>query len=72
MDVLIVNGALVQPPAMLDVFRLGGSSKPSTLVLDDPLVGEICTAEIVTGLKRSFSFFLDLSADLQIPSMGRD
>lgn len=39
-----------------------------TLVLDDPLAGETFIAEI--GLKSSFAFFLDLSADLQIHLKG--
>lgn len=53
------------------MFRLGRSSKLLTLVLDDPLVGEIRAAEILRGLKPSFAFFLDLSADSQIHLMGR-
>lgn len=53
------------------MFRLGRSSKLLTLVLDDPLVGEICIGEILRGLKPSFTFFLDLSADSQIHLMGR-
>lgn len=48
------------------MFRLGRRSKLLTLVLDDPLVGEICIAEMLRGLKPSFAFFLDLSADSQI------
>lgn len=42
-----------------------------TLVLDDSLVGEICIAEMLRGLKPSFAFFLDLSADSQIHLVGR-
>lgn len=53
------------------MFRLGRSSKLLTLVLDDPLVGEICIAEILRGLKPGFAFFLDLSADSQIHLMER-
>jgi len=53
------------------MFRLGRSSKLLTLVLDDLLVGEICDAEILSRLKPSFAFFLDLSADSQIHLMGR-
>lgn len=32
----------------------------------------MCIAETLAGLKPSFAFFLDLSADSQILSMGRD
>lgn len=53
------------------MFRLGTSSKLLTLVLDDPLVGESCIAEILRGLKPGFAFFLDLSADSQIHLMER-
>lgn len=52
------------------MFRLGRSSKLLTLVLDDLFEGEICIAEILRGLKPSFAFFLDLSADSQIHLMG--
>lgn len=55
----------------LMMFRLVGSSKHLTLVLDDSLAAEICAAEMLSGLKPSFAFFLDLSADLQIHLMGR-
>lgn len=56
------------------MFRLevwGTISKLFTLFLDDLLVGEICIAEILSGLMPpSFTFFLDLNADLQIRLMG--
>lgn len=39
------------------------------MVLDDLFEGEIRIAEILRGLKPSFAFFLDLSADSQIHLM---
>lgn len=53
------------------MFRLGRSPKYSTLVSDDRLAGEICIAKILRGLKPSFAFSPDLSADSKIYLTGR-